>query len=498
MRAPTLFTVVMALSSPPVFAATFIVTHTGSTGPGSLRAMIEAANQTNGAHTIRFDLAANSTIALTATLPEITATTVIVNGANVPGLVIDAWEGSAFRVGETNSSFILSNLTVKRGWRSNGGGCLRADSALSSNATVVVTNVKLQGCGALPATAQSPVQGGAIHVVDRAVLIQDSVIEDSATRHVAWTLPLTLTAQGAALFMSSVSAKTLTINNSRFAANHASADDVSRGGAIFATGPITVTIADSVFAGNQAVAEVEATGGAIQVEGGANIMVENSLFFENHADHAATLLADPGTAARILRLRNNTFVGNFGGGTVTSRYNQLEIRNNSFADSIPINPGGVQHLDLRGITPSSPLTIDFSNNLLLPLVSGNDLLCAVTGSAATVNASHNLMAGLGQLCGPHQTAPAQTVRVEALRENGGPTPTLSLRAGSSAIDAGNPAAPSVPATAPCLTLDARGVSRPQDGDASGDARCDVGAWESEGEAPLFRDDLEPVLWRPAN
>ena len=498
MRASTLFTIVMASLSPAALAATFTVTNTASSGPGSLRAMIEAANDTNGAHTIRFSLPANSTIALNASLPEITALTMFVNGADVPGLVIDAWEGSGFLVGETNSSFALSNLTLKRGWRSNGGGCLRADSALSSNATVVVSNVKLQGCGALPATAVSPVQGGAIHVVDRAVLIQNSVIEDSATEHVLWTLSITLTAQGAALFMSSASPKSLTINNNRFAGNHASAAELSRGGAIFASGPITVTISDTVFAGNQATAEVEATGAAIEVEGGANVMVENSLFFENHADHAATLRAVPGTTASTLRLRNNTFVGNFGGGTVTSRYNQLEIRNNSFADSIPTAPGGLQHLDLRGITPSSPLTIDFSNNLLLPLISDNDLLCAVTGSAATVNASHNLIAGLGQLCGPHQTAPAQTVRVEALRENGGPTPTLSLRAGSSAIDAGNPAAPSVPDTAPCLTLDARGVSRPQDGDANGDARCDVGAWESDGEAPLFRDDLEPVLWRPAN
>ena len=50
-----------------------------------------------------------------------------------------------------------------------------------------------------------------------------------------------------------------------------------------------------------------------------------------------------------------------------------------------------------------------------------------------------------------------------LQNNGGPTDTQALGAGSPAIDAGDPAT--------CSATDQRGVARPQR------ARCDIGAFE---------------------
>ena len=59
-----------------------------------------------------------------------------------------------------------------------------------------------------------------------------------------------------------------------------------------------------------------------------------------------------------------------------------------------------------------------------------------------------------------------------LQDNGGPTFTHALLAGSPAIDARNPAAPGSGGNA-CEATDQRGVARPQG------AACDIGAFELE-------------------
>ena len=62
---------------------------------------------------------------------------------------------------------------------------------------------------------------------------------------------------------------------------------------------------------------------------------------------------------------------------------------------------------------------------------------------------------------------AANPRLGSLADNGGPTKTHALLAGSAAIDSG----------AVCPAKDQRGVSRPRDGDRNGSAACDRGAFE---------------------
>ncbi len=69
-----------------------------------------------------------------------------------------------------------------------------------------------------------------------------------------------------------------------------------------------------------------------------------------------------------------------------------------------------------------------------------------------------------------------------LQDNGGPTPTMALLAGSPAIDAGNNTAC---AAAPVSNLDQRGMTRPVDGNFDATATCDIGAYEYQGH--LFAD-----------
>jgi hypothetical protein len=98
--------------------------------------------------------------------------------------------------------------------------------------------------------------------------------------------------------------------------------------------------------------------------------------------------------------------------------------------------------------------------------NGNNLMgltnCTVTGVAPTV-ADPNL--------GP-------------LQNNGGPTQTHALLAGSPAIDAGDPAGCRDNLGA-LLTTDQRGATRPFDGNGDGTGQCDIGAFEvAPGAVPL--------------
>lgn len=67
-----------------------------------------------------------------------------------------------------------------------------------------------------------------------------------------------------------------------------------------------------------------------------------------------------------------------------------------------------------------------------------------------------------------------------LQDNGGPTETIALVAGSAAIDMG---LDSICAAAPVNNLDQRGFVRPVDGDGDSTAVCDIGAFEFGASPP---------------
>jgi CSLREA domain-containing protein len=169
-----------------------------------------------------------------------------------------------------------------------------------------------------------------------------------------------------------------------------------------------------------------------------------------------------------LTLTNSTVSGNRAGyaaGGIHSRYGNLVLTNSTVSNNTSYYYSG-------GIS-SHHLTLTNT------IVAGNGRYAPSCYSAYPVDSlGYNLTDD--DSCG--LTAPSDLVVADAglgpLADNGGPTETHALLAGSPAIDAASPDCPP-PAT------DQRGVVRPQG------AACDIGAFELEQATILAEIDIRP-------
>lgn len=213
------------------------------------------------------------------------------------------------------------------------------------------------------------------------------------------------------------------------------------GGAIFSAGPLVVR--DSTIAANSA----QDSGGGIYA--GALTTLANVTVTGNQADGFGGGVVFNASARGTVN--NATIAGNS-----APRGAGLLVQNTPFIDLAPrvtnsIIAGNTGAGNTGGLEPDCSGPIDSAYNLI-----GNGVGCV--GPAA---ATHDIV-GTG-------AAPVNP-RLSPLGENGGPTPTRALLAGSPAIDAGNPAAPGT-GGASCEATDQRGATRP------GGPRCDIGAFE---------------------
>ena len=251
---------------------------------------------------------------------------------------------------------------------------------------------------------------------------------------------------------------TLTVINSTFYDNHA-----IHGGAIHSNPGQMLTVTNSTFADNSA-----SRGGAIASSG--TLTVTNSTFSGNRAVlNGGGIYNDTGT----LNVSNSTFSGNnaFGGGAIANS-GALTVTNSTISgNSAAVQGGGIYHVLNSGTLPNSATLkntimanntdenceVSFIDN---PITDGGGNLDDGTScgfSAATSQSNAN--AGLDP---------------SGLLNNGGPTRTIALMAGSDAIDAGISA---ICAAEPVNNLDQRGATRPQG------AACDIGAFEFGATPP---------------
>jgi hypothetical protein len=226
---------------------------------------------------------------------------------------------------------------------------------------------------------------------------------------------------------------TVIVNDSTFFNNRSSAD--SRGGGIYNGTYGILTVSSSTFSRNFVWVSYadQGRGGGICNNGMAN--VSNSTFFQNSAAYGGGIYNNSSAT-----VSNSTFSRNsasYGGG------------------------GGIYN-------PPSGSALTLRNTI-------------VANSTWGLNCSGNIADGGGNLTFGDTTCPGISGDpvLGPLQDNGGSTETMTLGAGSAAIDAAND---TICAAYPVNNLDQRGVSRPQG------SHCDIGAVEQQ----LYR------LWLPTD
>jgi hypothetical protein len=227
---------------------------------------------------------------------------------------------------------------------------------------------------------------------------------------------------------------TLTVTNSTFSGNSTSYG----GGGIWNAGTLTVT--NSTFSGNNA-----SDGGGIFNYVGGTLTVTNSTFSGNSTSYDGGAIYNAGGT---LSVTNSTFTGNGAdsGGGIYSNGGTVTVTNAIIANSISTWGG-----NCNGAVTDGGHNID------------DGTTCGFTGTGCTPTTGTSFCNTNPQLAA-------------GLANNGGPTQTVALEAGSPAINAGNEA---ICAASPVNNLDQRGFVRP----GTGAANCSIGAYEFNSGVP---------------
>jgi len=375
-----------------------------------------------------------------------------------------------------SGTLTLQNCTITAHKANNSGG------GIFSSGDLTLTNTTVSGNTAGGNNAQNT--GGGIAMGAAILAITDSMILDNAaTRGTDEMNPgegiaggLNLNGSTTTITTSTISSNTaeddaggirvlggtLSLDRVTVADNLAGAD----GGGLFNFAGGTVTVLASTFSGNMAGTD----GGGIKNDDGT-VNVTNSTLSGNSADGGGGGAYNIGTM-------------NFSNATVTD--------NTADADMDDTGQGGGVHGSSFGGD-----TTQFKNTI----VAGNANPCPTCTAApdcrtpvdAFTSLGYNVIGDSSQcsgfvapLGGPGDQVgggldPVLAAGLGNLVNNGGPTRTHALLAGSVAIDAGNPMGCTDEADM-TLTADQRGLSRP-DGTA-----CDVGSYEHQ--LLIFADGFE--------
>jgi CSLREA domain-containing protein len=394
-------------------------------------------------------------------------------------VITTALDDRIFDLTAAASDLTLEDLTV-------GGGSPSGESGGNIFANVPGNALTLRRVQVLLGEA---VSGGGVAVggAGSTFSMFDSYVADNTVRASGGGVVLLIGASG------EIRRSTIELNRAESPFANA---DVSGGGLAQFGSSTPVTIIDSEFLANEvAGTHVEADtarGGGVATAG--KLTVSGSLFADNMASSAGA--AGPefggglaaGANSHTARITNSTFHGNLVG------------------DLSPNGEGGAIHQDGNAGVVVSHVTFDANTavnaapagdhlhgdgtNLLvsasvLPTDAFSDDACFGVVSEGFNSANPDAGGGCGFVASDSVSAAPVGLAPGGLQDNGGPTGTIALAAGSRALDL-VPAA----ACAPTAGVDQRGAPRPQG------AGCDAGAFELPCTAPSTLPGCPPLATSP--
>ncbi len=384
-------------------ASAFTVTNLDDSGMGSLR---QAIINANGGPPVVIDFAPGLSGLINLTSGPLAITnSMTIEGPGAGMLEVD---------GDTNQILtVAASSTVSiSGLRFGGGAAMSEGGAVANAGTLTVSNATFDHNAAGGAGSSSLGEGGAIYN-DGTLVVNDSTFSD---------------------------------NSAGGAGSGADGTGLGAGGAIFSDNSRSLTVTGSTFTGNIAggdggggIDSGEGSGGALSTGTGGSLTLSDSTITQNTAGGASG-----GGGFSGVGHGGGVAVGN----NVTATLKSDTIDGNS----------------LGSATGSAGAGIDNSNgnvSIVGTIVSGNagPNNCA---SSSAMSASFSLEGPAGEISCGFDLASADPL-LKPLADNGGPTETQALGAGSPAIGG-------VTSGPDCLGNDQRGAGRTS-------AHCEVGAYE---------------------
>jgi len=238
-----------------------------------------------------------------------------------------------------------------------------------------------------------------------------------------------------------------------------------------------------------------ANGGGLFNQGA--LFISNTHILNNYAGNFGSgIFNDNGT----VRIYGSTLAGNTSRSAIGQWSGTITISNTTFTGNVGDAGGGaleayggtvrLDHITVVGNSGGSAGGLYYGGNAVNASVSNSIIAGNTSGNPSYPNCANlyswggNLFGATGGGC-PHPTPPpiyppdkfSDNPRVSALRDNGGPTFTRELLAGSLAVDLANPTS--------CAGTDQRGVVR--------GATCDAGAVEGTPELSVVKTALTFLL-----
>jgi hypothetical protein len=263
---------------------------------------------------------------------------------------------------------------------------------------------------------------------------------------------------------------TLSVTNSTVSGNSAS---FSGGGIYNVSGTLTVT--NSTVSGNSVTGTSGGGGGIFHF--GGTLTVAASTFSGNSASVGGSILGNSGNVNvnATAAVTNSTFSGNSagrGGGIAADNFNSVTVTNSTLSGNSAHFGGGIFIFSGGTVSLTDTLLVANTNTL-------GGANCEKTVGGTLTDGGHNLEFNPTNTCG--FSAANHDVLADphlgALGSNGGPTQTMALLTGSSAIAHGDATVcANTGGTAPVAGKDQRGYLRQV-------AMCSIGAYEAQPAIP---------------